>query len=145
MIKAFSKSIKSQLKTNQRFFKFLVVGSTAFLINSIGLEVFYHLGFAPFWATAISAELAIIWNFSIHNIWTFSSKKFTTMKKIFIKFLQFNTTSAGAILIESIVVGIGTFFFGDEWRQLFLILSILIFVVPYNYLMYSRVIWKIHK
>ena len=138
-------AIKIRLERSQRFFKFAIVGFIGYLVNATGLELFYRLGMAPGPATAVATELAIISNFILNNIWTFAEEKITSWKKIPYKFLQFNLTSAGALVIQTTVVWLGTSFFGDQWRQLLLIFAIGFLVLPYNFFMYTRVIWKTKK
>lgn len=135
-------SAKIRLERSRRFLKFAVVGFVGFLINAIGLETFYGLGLGAGLAAAGGAELAIISNFTFNNLWTFAGEKITGIRKILAKFFQFNLTSLGAIVIQWIVVGLLARFFGDQWRQLYLVIAIGFFVLPYNYLMYTRVIWR---
>ncbi len=128
-----------------RFFKFATVGFIGYLINALGLEVFYRLGLATAIAAALGAELAIISNFTLNNFWTFSERKITSIGKLVVKFLQFNFTSLGAILIQAAVVGIGTRIFGNQYRQIMLIIAVGFFVLPYNYAAYNILIWKTWK
>jgi len=151
----------------QSFLKFAVVGFVGFLVNSLGLEIFRRFNFVKNWAqmleknslpllqflggkinwresiaTAFGAEMAIISNFTWNNLWTFSHKQIKGFAKIFGKFLSFNLTSMGAIILQFIVIGIGTALTGPRWRQLWLIIAIGFFVIPYNWLMYNKIIWK---
>jgi dolichol-phosphate mannosyltransferase len=127
-----------------QFLKFCVVGFIGFIVNSIGLEFFYRLGLTPGPAAALGAEMAIISNFTL-NLWTFSHSRITELKKLGMKFLQFNLTSLGGVVIQGVVVGLGTWMFGDEWRMLFLVIAIGVFIIPYNYFMYTVFIWKTKK
>lgn len=124
------------------FLKYCLVGTISFIINAIALEILYRLGMAPGPAAALGAELAIIFNFIVNNAWTFSGRRIKEMDRLFSKFIQFNITSAGAIVIQGVVVGLGTYFFGDNLRLLFLVLGVVFLVIPYNWFMYSRIIWK---
>lgn len=142
MVSTFKVAILLRLRTSKRFIKFGTVGFVGYVINASGLEIFYRLGLSPAIAAALGAELAIISNFTLNNLWTFKEKKITRGLKLLSKFLQFNLTSAGAVLLQAIVVGIGTNFFGDETRQIMLIVAIGFFVIPYNYTMYNVFIWK---
>lgn len=129
----------------RRFIKFGTVGFIGYLINAFGLELFYRLGAPTGLAAGLGAELAIISNFTLNNIWTFSSEKITDLKKLIVKFIQFNFTSLGAILIQAVVVGLGTRIFGDQTRQIMLFIAVGFFVVPYNYAAYNILIWKTWK
>jgi len=145
MISTFKVAIILGIKDKSRFIKYGIVGFTGYLINAAGLEVFYRLGFSTGVAAAFGAELAIISNFIFNNFWTFKDKKITTFGKVVNKFIQFNLSSVGAIVIQAIVVGVGTAFFGAETRQLMLIIAVGFFVIPYNYAMYNIFIWKTWK
>ena len=158
-----------RFRESRQFIKFGIVGFIGFLVNAVGIEVFRALpaiegladNFSHFagisilgllaapasWAAAGGAELAIISNFSLNNIWTFKEKKITQPLKLLFKFLQFNLTSIGAVIIQFVVVGGATLFFGDTLmvRQVGFFLALVFLIVPYNYLMYTRVIWKTHK
>lgn len=134
-----------RLDRSQQFIKFAIVGFIGYLVNAIGLEVFYRLGMAPGPATAVATELAIINNFILNNIWTFAEKKIISWRRIPWKFAEFNLTSAGALVIQTTVVWVGTSLFGDQWRQILLILAIGFLVLPYNFFMYTTFIWKTRK
>ena len=129
-----------------RFMKFGTVGFIGYALNALGLEGFYRLGLVPALAAALGAEIAIVSNFTLNNIWTFGGKnKITGFKKIIWKFGQFNLTSLGAILIQALVVGFLANIFGDQYRQIYLIIAVGFFVIPYNYSMYNIFIWKTWK
>ena len=128
-----------------RFLKFATVGFIGYVLNALGLEGFYRLGLTPAIAAALGAEIAIVSNFTLNNVWTFGKDKITGFKKIIWKFAQFNLTSLGAILIQALVVGILANIFGDQYRQIYLIIAIGFFVIPYNYSMYNIFIWKTCK
>lgn len=124
------------------FMKYAFTGFVGYLINAISLEVFFHAGFHPAVAGAIGAELAIIWNFTVNNFWAFGQYRITNPWKILVKFPQFNLVSIGSLLIISTVLYIGTHLFGEQYRQLYLIVAIGFFVIPYSYTMYNIFIWK---
>ncbi len=131
-----------RLDRSQQFFKFAIVGFIGFLVNAIGLEVFYRAGMSPGPATALSTELAIISNFILNNIWTFTEKKIVSWKRIPRKFVEFNFTSLGALIIQTITVWVGTAILGDQWRLILLVFSIGFLVLPYNFFMYTTFIWR---
>lgn len=128
-----------------QFLKFAVVGFIGYLVNAIGLEIFYRAGLSPGPATAVATELAIINNFILNNIWTFAEKKIVSWRRLPYKFGEFNLTSLGALVIQTIVVWIGTAILGDQWRQLLLVFAIGFLVLPYNFFMYTTFIWKTRK
>jgi putative flippase GtrA len=57
----------------------------------------------PEWAIwTFATELAIVSNFILNNIWTFKAEKITGAGMLVKKFLQFNGTSVGALLIQAV-------------------------------------------
>jgi dolichol-phosphate mannosyltransferase len=128
-----------------KFMKFGTVGFIGYLVNAFGLFLFARAGF-PEWAIwATATELAIINNYVLNNIWTFKKEKITGVGRWLYKFLQFNLTSAGALVIQTVVGTIGVSFFGPQSRQLLLPFIIVFLVLPYNYFVYNVVIWKTWK
>jgi dolichol-phosphate mannosyltransferase len=145
MIATFKVAIILGIKDKQRFIKFGTVGFIGYLINAFFLSFFSRIGF-PEWASwAASTELAIISNFTLNNIWTFKLEKIMGIGKILYKFLQFNLTSAGALIIQTTAGTLGVYLLGAQYRQLLLPIIVVFLVLPYNYLMYNLVIWKTWK
>ena len=76
---------------------------------------------------------------------TFKEEKISGVGKLVKKFLQFNATSAGALLIQTVAGSVSDYIFGVQNRQLALPFIIVFLVLPYNYFMYNAVIWKTWK
>lgn len=150
-----------------RFLKFGTVGFLGYLVNAIALELLSGTALTAniagnftslkstllaffaqpsAWAAALAAELAIINNFTLNNLWTFKDARITSPIKLLGKFLQFNLTSVGAIVIQFVVIGVMVTLLGDTSliRQLGVLLS-LPMVMVYNYTMYTLVIWRVKK
>ena len=144
-------AVKTRIKDSQQFRRFLAVGALGFIINATGLAIFVEaLNLYKPLASALSVEIAIISNFILNNFWTFSQSKVSRGNVIF-KFLQFNISSFGAILIQSGAMWVGEhlitpfFPFGSIIAQYIYWLYFIIGVgigLFYNYFMYSRVIWR---
>lgn len=122
------------------FPRFAIVGSVGFVINTLLLELFVYFGFHPAIGSAIGAEFAIISNFIFNNAWTFYDRKISGFRLI-PKFLQFNLAALGGLCIQSGTVLLGTTMTGREAYFLWYILGVSIGLI-WNYIMYSRVIWK---
>ncbi len=133
------------IRDKSRFIKFGTVGFIGYIVNATTLLLFTKLNFPGFLAWGASTEFAIISNFILNNIWTFKGEKITGIVSITKKFLQFNGTSAGALLIQMVTGSISDIIFGEQYRQLMLPFIILFLVLPYNYFMYNAVIWKTWK
>lgn len=136
---------KIRIERSKRFFKFATVGFIGYIINAGGLEIFYRLGMPVGFAAALAAEFSIISNYTLNNFWTFAEKRFTKPLEFFWKLFQFNFTSLGAIVIQAVVVGGLAYLFGDAWRQIYLVIAIGFFIIPYNYTIYNVFIWKTWK
>ncbi|MBI1872005.1 glycosyltransferase [Candidatus Collierbacteria bacterium] len=128
----------------QKFLKFGTVGFIGYLVNAIGLAVVFNLTRTEWLAWLVSTEIAIISNFTWNNLWTFKAEKITGLSRLLKKFAQFNFTSIGALLIQTIA-GTGLVLLTGINRQLILPFVIVFLVLPYNWLMYSRVIWRQKK
>jgi dolichol-phosphate mannosyltransferase len=146
-VKDITETIKNatriRLERSQRFIKFGIVGFVGYLVNASTLYLFASLlKFSEPVSWALSAELAIISNFTWNNLWTFKDRQFREVRAVGIKFLQFNGTSLGALLIQTAAGTVTTRIFGAQYRQLLLPLIIVFLVLPYNYTMYNLVIWR---
>ena len=128
----------------KKFIKFGTVGFIGFIINAFFLNVFSKFMSAPFPWT-LSAEVSIISNFILNNAWTFKSQQISGGSRLLPKFLQFNLSSVGAIIIQSIFGTLAEFMFGPDHKTLYLAVIIVLLVLPYNWTMYNLVIWKKKK
>lgn len=137
-------AIMIRLDRSSSFFKYLVVGGAGFLLQTFTSKILIEMVVNPGISVSIGAELAIISNFLLNNIWTFSHKKITGKRKL-TKLIQFNLLSIGAILIQGITVGIGTSLYGASTWFIFMVVSIIFLVIPYSYFVYNRYIWKNRK
>ena len=163
---ALSYIIKMQIQTilNHRVFKFLVVGGIGALVQLITLQLFRAMVPNFSWlfltafvlATFLSIEAAILSNFILNNIWTFADRKIT-LAQAPLKFLHFNITSAGSILIQLLIAALGERFFGlfklltipvinydFDTGTLYVIIGIILGLF-WNFFAYNAFIWKKNK
>src|SRR5258708_3856143 len=145
MISTFKVAIILGIKDKQKFIKFAVVGFIGFIVNFIALRAFRGAGLPEIVSWALSTELAITSNFTLNNLWTFRSEKINGITKLIAKFLQFNLTSGGALIIQSIAGPIGVALFGANYDFLVLGFAVAFLVLPYNYFMYNKFIWNKSK
>ena len=145
MISTFRLAVILGIRDKAKFIKFGTVGFAGYLVNASTLWLFTKWAFPSPLAWGLSTEFAIINNFIFNNAWTFKSEKITGVSMLLKKFFQFNLTSAGALLIQVVFGSISDALFGPEKRQLALPFIILFIVLPYNYFMYNKVIWKVKK
>lgn len=128
-----------------KLFKFGTVGGTGFVVNFVALRILRSYGFTETLSWVLSTEVAIINNYIFNNIWTFKDQEIKGLKQTIFKFLQFNLTSAGALLIQSIAGPIGVRLVGAQYDGLVLAFIVLFLVLPYNFTMYNLVIWRKRK
>ena len=145
MISNFQVAIILGIKDKQRFIKFGVVGFVGYLINAITLKILTGLNSPNLVAWSLPVELSIISNFILNNTWTFKSEEIKGFAAIVKKFLTFNGTSLGALLIQTIAGIVSDKLLGTDARQITLPFIIVVLVLPFNYLMYNLVIWKTWK
>jgi dolichol-phosphate mannosyltransferase len=126
----------------RKFAKFGIVGFVGYLVNATGLAIFSRMEMPEPVIWGLATEGAIISNFIFNNIWTFKADQITGILNLIYKFVQFNITSAGALLIQMVFGTLGVRIFGPESRQLLLPFIIVLLVLPYNYAMYNLVIWR---
>ena len=130
-------------KTNvNQFLKFCMVGFFGFLVNILFLRFFRAMGAYEFLSWILATECAVLSNYFLNNTWTFKEKSVFGVGNTLAKLFQFNLTSLGAIIMQSILGTLGVAIFGSQYDILILVLIIAFFVVPYNYFMYTKVIWK---
>lgn len=138
-----------------RIFKFLVVGSSAALVQLISLEIF-RLFFSYLVANILSIETAIVFNFILNNVWTFADRKLKK-REIPFKFVQFNLTSGGSIIIQMVIAFLGVTFIGLvdvltvpimnytlDTGPIFSAIGIIVGMF-WNFFAYSVIIWKKDK
>ena len=142
MIATFKVATILGIKDKAKFIKFGTVGFVGYLVNASTLWLFTKWNWPGVLAWGVSTEMAIINNFIFNNIWTFKSERITGLAKLLKKFLQFNMTSGGALLIQVVAGSISDSIFGSQYRQLALPFIIVSLILPYNYFMYNVVIWK---
>jgi putative flippase GtrA len=100
----------------------------------------------------LGAETAILSNFFFNNYWTFSDTKGMKQRsKPLVRLAKFNTTSLASILIQSSAVWLGIKLLGNTvtimsftipTRIAVVVPTIICFIIPLNYMIYNKVIWK---
>lgn len=145
--------IESILKS--RVFKFAVVGGIGALVQIITLNIYRRA--LPFQlAFFLSIETSILSNFIWNNIWTFKDRKLKS-SDLPKKFIQFNLTSGGSIIIQQLVAIVGQFTIGliplftvpiinfaVDTGTMYAVVGILMGMF-WNFFAYNHFIWKKKK
>ncbi|HEX9817530.1 MAG TPA: glycosyltransferase family 2 protein [Patescibacteria group bacterium] len=135
-----------------RIFKFAMVGGVGAFIQLTTLQLWRTL--FPFQlAFFLAVECAVLSNFILSNIWTFSDRKLKP-RQYPIKFLQFNLASGGSIGIQQLIALLGETYLGlfdlfivplinftVDTGTMYAVVGILVGMF-WNFFAYSRIIWK---
>lgn len=135
------------------FVKFAFVGGMGFLVDFGFAALFIHFFnmFKPT-ANALSAEMAIIFNFFANNFWSFKHKQIVDSHVK--QFFKFNLVSSGSVFMQWYGMKLALDMFGDHvvpqpfsflelhsW-MIYKVVIIACFIIPYSYVMYNAFIWK---
>lgn len=145
MVVSYKLVLLLRYEESKRFIRFAVVGFIGFVINYVFIRIFRVITGSEIVSWILATELAIISNFTLNNLWTFSEKKIKEIKEVLVKFLQFNLTSAGALVIQGVLGPLGVRIFGAQYTIFILAFVVGFVVLPYNYIMYNLIIWKTWK
>ena len=146
--------LRLALYDRKRFIKFLLVGGTGFILQFITVYIVIIFGIKQFIAAMIGGEIAILWNFVANNMWTFGDTKSIKEQGSFLRrLIKFNAASLASIGIQGVVVYIAVRLLGEKLRLFGLSLhtsivilfpTIILLVIPLNYVIYNKIIWKTH-
>ncbi len=125
-----------------RFIKYLIIGGFGFLLQTGVSKLLINWKLFAGVAVGIGAFLAICANFLGNNYWTFSANKIQGKKKMAVKFIHFLVTSLIAVMIQVIVVSSGSWLLGEEYWFWYMVFALAFLVIPLNYFVYSKIIWK---
>lgn len=152
--KSFYVVLRLGMYDRKRFLQFLIVGGTGFILQFITVYVVIIFGIKQFIAAMIGGEIAILWNFFANNKWTFKdTKSIQQQGNVWRRLIKFNFASLASIGVQGLVVYIAVKFLGEKIRILGLTLhtsiailfpTIILLVIPMNYVIYNRFIWKTH-
>lgn len=160
--------MKVRLENSKTFLKFLAVGTISYLINSVALGLLYrgeiynlkilslpilnfvsntssaHIFFIHldrlFIASIISIELSIIFNFFLHDNWTFKNRSHNGSPLT--RFFKFNATSIGSPIIQLITILVFAKIFSLH-EQIGLAVGV-VFGLFVNYFVNLLWVWKEH-
>jgi putative flippase GtrA len=102
--------IRAEEIYKSRVFKFAVVGSIGAVTQLVSLE-FYRIALPYLTANILSIETSILANFILSNYWTFADRRLKK-RELPLKFLQFNLTSGGSILIQMLIAFLAMTYIG---------------------------------
>lgn len=147
--------VRTEEIVKSRIFKFAAVGGIGALVQLSALTVLRGT-FVYDLAYFLAIELAVLSNFLLNNIWTFSDRKLKLIQ-FPVKFVQFNFASAGSIVIQQIIgsagsrlIGLFALFtlpiinFTIDTGLVYAVVGILTGMF-WNFFAYNRFIWRKSK
>lgn len=157
--------LKSRIKqiVHSRFLKFALIGGMGALIQLVALHIYRRILLIPgVWVLSeyqvsllLAIETSIVSNFIWNNFWTFRDRKLKALQ-IPGKFIQFNLTSGGSILIQFFIASAGEHLIGLfnifetavagrsislDTGAVYAIVGILVGMF-WNFFAYTHIIWK---
>ncbi len=126
-----------RIRDSQKLIKVMLVGGIGTIVQLLAFNLL-RPGLSLALAQNLSIELAIVSNFILNNIWTFKERSWSL-----VRFAKFNVLSFGSIVIQNIVLLGGVYLLGSSTliENGLVLLGILLGLI-WNYLMYTRVVWK---
>lgn len=143
---------KLRWRDSKRLIKFLIVGGTGFILQFLITHLCNGLRVPQATGVTIGGEVAILSNFFFNNFWTFTDTKGIAQQGNFItRLLKFNVTSLFALAVQFVVTYIAVLVLGEKLHlfgqsmptnEVILFPTIILIVIPMNYLIYNKLIWK---
>lgn len=132
---------------NSPFIKFSFVGGLGFIIDFGISFILIEKQHWPIWlSTMLSTEMAILFNFFLNNYWSFAHKQLDRgFLSFVVNLLKFNLISSGSILIQTTGMHLLSDAFGETYWYIYKVAIIAFLIIPYSYILYNRVIWKVKK
>ncbi|AFK50429.1 dolichyl-phosphate beta-D-mannosyltransferase [Thermogladius calderae 1633] len=108
--------LKMLLKEPLRLFKFGFVGFTGTLVNLLVASLLYYLGIAnAILSTFVGFEASTLWNFNLHEHWTFGDLAKQKPHRVFGRLLKFHVSSVASLITQLFLVYLGTVVFGVNY------------------------------
>ncbi len=153
MVESLLVVIRLTLQDFKRVIKFLIVGGTGFIVQLIMQEFSARvLNLPEQVAVGIGAESAILSNFMLNHFWTFQdASQIKQSAGFFRKLVKFNISSLMSIFLQVFFVSLAIHTIGTDisffdmtlkTRIIVLFPTIILLVIPLNYLIYNKIIWK---
>jgi putative flippase GtrA len=94
---------------SRSFIKFALVGVSGIVVNEILLIILQSKGMYFLTADAIAIEVSILTNFAMNDLWTFRD---TRTGHFAVRLVKFNLLMLAGLVVNLVIVDIGTVYFG---------------------------------
>jgi dolichol-phosphate mannosyltransferase len=149
---SFSVVVRLRIDDFKRVIKFLFVGGTGFIFQYIVTYLTIIGGVEQFIAAMIGGEVAILSNFFFNNIWTFKDTEQVKEKgSVLWRLVKFNIASLASVGVQGLASFLAVKLWGDTMAifgytfhttLIILFPTIIFLVIPMNYFIYNKIIWK---
>lgn len=135
--------LKIRLRDNQSFLKFLIVGSLGSLIDFGFANLLRLAGTSAGMSATLAVAIAMVFNFALNNLWSFSHNKITGAGPIVKKFVPFVLLSTVPVVFRFVFVSFVVERVSASYLAFNLAIAISIGLgILWNYIVYSKIIWK---
>jgi dolichol-phosphate mannosyltransferase len=127
---------------NKNFYKFCAVGFVG-LFTDTGLFNLFRVFIDSHTAALVSGFIAMTTTFVLNNFWSFQERKTAQFSELLKKYLVYCVSSIVPIFVRSRIIYLATQFFGNTFiisNTAFLV-GVVIGLI-WNYLVYSKLIWR---
>jgi putative flippase GtrA len=94
---------------SRSFIKFALVGVSGIVVNEILLIILQSQGMYFLTADALAIEVSILTNFAMNDLWTFRD---TRTGHFAVRLVKFNLLMLAGLVVNLVIVDIGTVYFG---------------------------------
>ena len=125
------------------FFKFMVVGASGALVDFGFANLLKLSGVQAGMAATLAVIIAMVFNFTLNNLWAFSQKKIVGVGNLLKKFVPFVLFSTVPVVFRFVVVSFVTASISESYIAYNISIAFCIGLgLLWNYFIYSRVIWN---
>jgi dolichol-phosphate mannosyltransferase len=87
-----------RFRSSATFLRFLAVGATGIVVNLGAFTLLLSAGMHKYLASPIAIELSVLWNFMLHNLWTFGARR--KRDSIPVRGVKFKVVSLAALAVS---------------------------------------------
>ncbi len=128
---------------NKDFIKFCAVGFVGLFVDLFASNLLRLTALAPENAASLAMLIAMTVTFTLNNFWSFKTRSARTAKNLVVKYVPYLAVSMVPLLFRKYFVRWVVTDFGDTLITYNIALFVAIgFGLVWNYIMYSRVIWR---
>lgn len=130
-------------RESKNFIKFCFVGAAGLIVDAGLFNILLHNHVAALYSALTSGFIAMLVTFSLNNYWSFKERSIKSSSDKILGFVIYIVSSSIPILVRSRIVLYAGLWFGHNFYIYNAAFFIgVIFGLIWNFLVYSRIIWK---